>query len=86
MSLRDNDHIAPTRKDKGIVAHITADTIEDEARWIADQIEKYVSSGNCSYSDIGILMRSVTTSAPPFIDEFRRRGIPFIVGGKVGLF
>jgi len=31
-------------------------------------------------------MRSVTTSAPPFIDEFRERGIPFIVGGKVGLF
>lgn len=80
------DHIAPTRKDKGVVAHISTDTANDEARWIADQVERYVSSGNCSYSDIGILMRSVTTSAPPFIDEFRRRGIPFIVGGKVGLF
>lgn len=80
------DHIAPTRKDEGIVAHIATDTREDEARWIADQIERYVSRGICSYSDIGILMRSVTTSAPPFIDEFRGRGIPFIVGGKVGLF
>lgn len=80
------DHIAPTRKDEGIVAHIATDTREDEARWITDQIERYIRRGICSYSDIGILMRSVTTSAPPFIDEFRRRGIPFIVGGKVGLF
>jgi DNA helicase-2/ATP-dependent DNA helicase PcrA len=80
------DHIAPTRKDEGIVSHVTTDTENDEARWIADQIERYVSRGICSYSDIGILMRSVTTSAPPFIDEFRERDIPFIVGGKVGLF
>jgi len=80
------DHIAPTRKDEGIVAHIVTETADDEARWIADQVARYVSSGICTYSDIGILMRSVTTSAPPFIDEFRGRGIPFIVGGKVGLF
>lgn len=80
------DHIAPTRKDEGIAAHITTDTANDEARWIADQITRYVSNGICLYSDIGILMRSVTTSAPLFIDEFLERGIPFIVGGKVGLF
>ena len=80
------DHIAPTRKDEGLVAHIITDTAKDEARWIADQVERYVGSDICAYSDIGILMRSVTTSASLFIDEFRERGIPFIVGGKVGLF
>ena len=80
------DHIDPTRTDDGITAHIITDTADDEARWIADQIESYINNGACAYSDIGILMRSVTTSAPPFIDEFRARGIPFIIGGKVGLF
>lgn len=80
------DHIEPTRTDEGIVAHIITDTDQGEANWIADQIEGYVSNGTCTYSDIGILMRSVTTTAPPFIDEFRVRSIPFIVGGKVGLF
>ena len=53
---------------------------------IADQIDHYVKSGRCSYEDIGILLRSVNTSGPSFIDVFRQRGIPFIVGGKVGLF
>jgi len=80
------EHIAPIRTDNGIVAHIIVETANDEAKWIAAQIERYVSNGTCAYSDIGILMRSVTTSAPPFIDEFRRLSIPFIVGGKVGLF
>ena len=57
-----------------------------EAEWLADQIDHYVKSGRCSYADIGILLRSVNTSGPPFIDVFRQRHIPFIVGGKVGLF
>ena len=57
-----------------------------EAEWIADQIQEYVRSGRCNYGDIGILFRSVNTSGPVFIDIFRDRHIPFIVGGKVGLF
>jgi DNA helicase-2/ATP-dependent DNA helicase PcrA len=57
-----------------------------EANWIADQIESHVKSGACSYSDIGILFRSVKTSAPIYIDIFRERKIPVMVGGKVGLF
>ena len=31
-------------------------------------------------------MRSVNTSADPFIQIFKKRKIPYIVGGKVGLF
>ncbi|NMC18729.1 MAG: ATP-dependent helicase [Chloroflexi bacterium] len=80
------DHIVPTRTDNGIVAHMVASTDAKEAGWIATQIESYVHKGLCEYSDIGILLRSVSTSAPPFIDVFRDRGIPLIIGGGVGLF
>jgi DNA helicase-2/ATP-dependent DNA helicase PcrA len=80
------DHIEPIRTDRGIVAHMIAGTNTGEARWIASQIERYVHQGLCEYSDIGILMRSVSTSAPPFIDVFRDRNIPLIIGGGVGLF
>jgi len=80
------DHIEPTRTDNGIVAHLVASTDKKEADWIATQIESYTCRGLCEYSDIGILLRSVSTSAPPFIDVFRDRGIPLIIGGGVGLF
>lgn len=60
---------------------------EDEAVWVADQIEVIVRENEqLRFSDIGILMRSVSTSADPLITEFKRRRIPYIVGGKVGLF
>jgi DNA helicase-2/ATP-dependent DNA helicase PcrA len=80
------DHIRPTRTDCGIVAHIVASNDKKEAEWIATQIESYIHRGLCEYSDIGILLRSVSTSAPPFIDMFRYRGIPLVIGGGVGLF
>jgi DNA helicase-2/ATP-dependent DNA helicase PcrA len=80
------DHIEPTRTDNGIVAHFIASSDAKEAVWIATQIESYIHQGLCEYSDIGILLRSVSTSAPPFIDVFRDRGIPLIIGGGVGLF
>ncbi len=57
-----------------------------EAVFIADEISRLVSSGRCSYGDIGILLRSVNTSGEPFIDVFREKHIPFMIGGKVGLF
>jgi DNA helicase-2/ATP-dependent DNA helicase PcrA len=65
---------------------MVASTDAKEAEWIANQIESYIHRGLCEYSDIGILLRSVSTSAPPFIDVFRDRGIPLIIGGGVGLF
>ena len=80
------DHIEPTRADSGIVAHVVTSNDTREAIWIASQIESYIRRGLCDYSDIGILLRSVSTSAPPFIDVFRDRGIPLIIGGGVGLF
>ena len=68
------------------MAHLVASNDTREAVWIASQIESYIRRGLCDYSDIGILLRSVSTSAPPFIDVFRDRGIPLIIGGGVGLF
>jgi DNA helicase-2/ATP-dependent DNA helicase PcrA len=80
------EHLDPTRNGDGGVYLGEFETAEEEAGWIADQIESHVGNGACSYSDIGILFRSVKTSAPVFIDVFRERDIPVMVGGKVGLF
>lgn len=80
------DHMAEVRSEPGGIYCVECDSDGEEARWVAEQIQEYVNAGRCSYGHIGILLRSVTTSGPPFIDEFRRRGIPFVVGGKVGLF
>ncbi len=79
-------HLDPTRKEEGAVYLGEFEDAAQEANWIADQIESHVKSGACSYSDIGIMFRSVKTSAPIFIDIFRERRIPVMVGGKVGLF
>lgn len=80
------DHMDPIRHEQGGVYLTELESDISEVDWIADQIQALVSEGRCNYSDIALLFRSVSTSAPPFIDEFRRRDMPFIVGGKVGLF
>ena len=80
------DHMAEVRPEPGGVYYLECNSDGEEAHWIADQIQEYIEAGRCSYGDIGILLRSVSTSGPPFIDEFRLRDIPFIIGGKVGLF
>jgi len=80
------DHMQPMKAERGIVAHVVPSTAEKEAQWIADQIESYINRGLCEYSDIGILLRSVSISAPAFIDVFRQRDIPLIIAGGVGLF
>ena len=76
----------PVREDDDCAYLVECSTNEEEAEWIADQIQYYIDNGFCHYSDIGLLFRSVSTSGPVYIDVFRRRGIPFIIGGKVGLF
>lgn len=75
------------RPQQGIVTLVECDTPEDEAEWVVSQIRRLVKeSGACTFSDIAILLRSVKTSAGPFIDALRRQGFPYIVGGKIGLF
>jgi DNA helicase II / ATP-dependent DNA helicase PcrA len=80
------DHLVATRQDPGAAYLGEFESNVAEAEWIADQIVHYVNSGRCTYADIGVLLRSVNTSGPSFIDIFRHRHIPFMVGGKVGLF
>jgi DNA helicase-2/ATP-dependent DNA helicase PcrA len=79
-------HIIPVREETGHTIKVEFEHPEDEAKWTILQIERYVNSGRCKHSDCAILLRSVTTSAEPFIKILKNRNIPYIVGGKVGLF
>ena len=76
-----------TRSEEGFVAIACNETPEKEAVWIVDQIQALMKENEgLKFSDFGILTRSVSTSAGPLIDVFKDRRIPYIVGGKVGLF
>jgi DNA helicase-2/ATP-dependent DNA helicase PcrA len=87
FTVLDVDPMESKRDDEGYIGFAKLDDPDHEAAWIADQIEDFVlEKGKIKFSDIGILTRSVSTAAGPLIDEFRRRRIPYIVGGKVGLF
>lgn len=63
----------------------SADTVEDEATIIAETIEKLCERGY-RYKDVAILFRSVRTSSPSLIEEFKARSIPFRCAGRTGLF
>jgi len=81
------ESLSATRKDKGTAAMLACENPDSEAEWIAEQIRQLVEVKKvCTYSDIAILLRSVSTSAKPFLNVFRRLNFPFLVGGKVGLF
>lgn len=87
FSRRQYEEMDPTRPVDGFVGVSSHETTEAEARWIADQIETLMENNkDLKLSDFGILTRSVSTSATPLIGEFKKRGITYIVGGKVGLF
>jgi len=75
-----------TRVDDGFMGLVEHETVEDEARWIADQIQYLVNERGLKYSDIGVLTRSVRYSADSLVDVLKKRRIPYIVGGKIGLF
>jgi DNA helicase-2/ATP-dependent DNA helicase PcrA len=81
------DVMDPTRSEEGFVAIASNESPEDEAGWIVNQIDALMKNNDgLKFSDFGILARSVSTSAGPLIDELKERRIPYIVGGKVGLF
>ena len=82
----DYEHLDPIRTDEGEVVKLGFQSDDDEAIWIADQIERLIHENDCKFSDFGILLRSINTSGEPFIQVFKDRKIPYIVGGKVGLF
>lgn len=75
-----------TREEDGFIGLVEHETPEDEAIWIADQIQHLVRKKGLKYSDIGVLTRSVSLAAGPLVDVLKERRVPYIVGGKVGLF
>jgi DNA helicase-2/ATP-dependent DNA helicase PcrA len=75
-----------TREEDGFIGLVEHETSEDEATWIADQIQHLVKKGGLKYSDIGVLTRSVSLAAGPLVNVLKERRVPYIVGGKVGLF
>ena len=80
------EHMTPIRNENGHAYVMLAETPEEEAYWIAGQIEKLVNEKGLKYSDFGILLRSVRTSGDPFIRAFKEKEIPYLVGGTIGLF
>ncbi len=80
--------LQPKRKEEGKVVKIESDTAEEEAERIASEIEACVKNSKCKFkfNDFAILLRSVKTSGGPFINCFKRKNIPYIIGGKAGLF
>jgi DNA helicase-2/ATP-dependent DNA helicase PcrA len=77
----------PTIDEEGFIGIASHETPDEEAAWIVDQIQALMKRNEeLKFSDFGILTRSVSTSAGPLIAELRARKIPYIVGGKVGLF
>lgn len=75
-----------TRKEDGFIGLVEHELPEDEASWIADQIQDLVKKRGLKYSDIGVLTRSVSLAAGPLVNILKERRVPYIVGGKVGLF
>lgn len=76
----------PVREERGAAFWLDFEDQEDEADWIARTIQKLVGAGKCNYKDVAILLRSVKSSGPEIIKKLKQYNIPFIVGGKVGLF
>jgi len=80
------EEMIPCREESsGGVWWIEESTPATEAEWVCNKIIELHKEG-VNYSDIGILLRSVKTSGAPFIEELRQNKIPFILGGRIGLF
>lgn len=66
----------------GVVEYHTVATEEDEARLVAAKVAALACSGQATYSDIAILLRSTSQSAPAIGRALAELGIPYsIVGG-----
>src|SRR5262249_24224879 len=63
----------------------SATTDQEEADLIADTILGLKDLGY-RYRDISVLFRSVRTSAPVLIEALRAHQIPYVAGGRTGLF
>lgn len=80
------ERMEKVREWPGRVVYHEADTPSEEAGWVAEQIRALMDSGDARFGDIAVLLRSVSTSGDAFIQAFEERNIPYLVGGKIGLF
>jgi DNA helicase II / ATP-dependent DNA helicase PcrA len=86
-------------KDKGVLSEngdlykIVFPKQEEEIQWILSRIKSLVGTefsegGNIrkiKYSDISLLFRSIKIEAKPYIDAFKKNGIPILYSGVGGL-
>jgi DNA helicase-2/ATP-dependent DNA helicase PcrA len=90
----DTERFVETMADPGDVYRLSFASEEEEAVYIADQIEKIRGVAvverdgfrGLDYGDMAVLYRSVKTGARPLIRELDRRKIPYVVRGTKGLF
>ena len=62
-----------------------ADTEHDEARWVADEIDRLHDEEGCAYSDTAVFYRTNAQSRP-FEEVFIRLGLPYRVVGGVRFY
>jgi len=73
--------------DNGSLILCKFESYDDESRNIVKTILKLKDNNIINnYSDIAVLMRSVKKSSDGIIRELKNNNIPYIIGGKVGLF
>ena len=76
----------PTRPENNFLIQSTFNNNDEEAKWVANQVQLLVSSGKLKYGQIAILLRSVRKRGKSIIEQFKKEKIPYQVGGKTGLF
>ena len=75
------------KKEEGSLILGKFDNYSEEANNIVKTISMLKTNNIINkYSDIAILMRSVKTSSNEIIKELKANNIPYIIGGKIGLF
>ncbi|MCC6639474.1 ATP-dependent helicase [Candidatus Falkowbacteria bacterium] len=72
-------------KEKGVVAHLSYQTSQDEVIGVVSQIEELHTKNKDSHGNYAILVRS-HDSAVPFISELKRKGIPYVYTSIKGLY
>ena len=77
--------IRPAVPGRDPVVLFGAESAKAEAAAIADAVERHRANG-VPYRHMAVLFRSVRRPASPLVEEFRRRGIPYVSGGRSGLF
>ncbi|MCQ2972290.1 MAG: ATP-dependent helicase [archaeon] len=76
-----NIHLSAAKDINRDCYYIKNQTKEDEAINLVNIIEHLVNTGKTEYKDILVLFRSVTYSAPKFIEELEKEDIPYNARG-----